>query len=279
MAETADITLPHVEEIVGHMLESSRILFITGAGISADSGLPTYRGVGGLYDGRMTDDSMPIEEAVSGSTFARRPEITWKYLHEIGAATRGRTCNAGHLAIAGLEPHFEAVWVLTQNVDGFHRAAGSRNVIEIHGNAGELCCTACDYAERVDDYASLAPLPRCPRCGSVIRPRVVLFDEMLPPEAVDTLQRELEAGFDMVFTVGTSAVFPYIASPVIRARMQGKPTVEINPARTELSAAVGYRIASRAAPALDEILRRYRQRRGADGARGNPRSGGTVLGT
>ncbi|HYW02517.1 MAG TPA: NAD-dependent protein deacylase [Gammaproteobacteria bacterium] len=266
MAEAPDTSLARVDEIVGHMLQSSRVLFITGAGISADSGLPTYRGVGGLYDGRITDDSMPIEEAVSGTTFTRRPDITWKYLHEIGAATRGRTCNAGHRAIAGLEPHFDAVWVLTQNVDGFHRAAGSRNVIEIHGNAGELYCTGCDYASRVEDYASLAPLPLCPECGSVIRPRVVLFDEMLPPEAVDTLQRELEAGFDMVFTVGTSAVFPYIAAPVIRARMRGKPTVEIDPGRTELSAEVAYRVPSRAAPALSEIARRFHRRRRADPA-------------
>ncbi|HYW91109.1 MAG TPA: NAD-dependent protein deacylase [Gammaproteobacteria bacterium] len=264
MIEAADTGLEQIDAIVDHMLQSARILFITGAGISADSGLPTYRGVGGLYDGRITDDAMPIEEAVSGGTFARRPDITWKYLHEIGAATRGRTCNAGHRAIAELESHFDAVWVLTQNVDGFHRAAGSRNVIEIHGNAGELYCTGCEYTDRVDDYTLLALLPRCPECNGVIRPRVVLFDEMLPQAAVDTLQRELEAGFDMIFAVGTSAVFPYIASPVIRARMQGRPTVEINPAETDLSAAVDYRVPARAAPALSEIARKYHRQRRTD---------------
>ncbi len=258
MAEPGQNQVEQIDAVVGHMLRSERLLFITGAGISADSGLPTYRGVGGLYEGRLTDDDMPIEEAVSGGTFARRPDITWKYLHQIGAATRGCTFNEGHRAIADLQDDFDAVWVLTQNVDGFHRAAGSRNVIEIHGNASELYCTRCHYRTEVPDYTALAPLPLCPECGGVVRPRVVLFDEWLPEEAVDTLDRELAAGFDMIFAVGTTAVFPYIAAPVVRARVRGTPTVEINPAETELSSVVAYRIIARAAPTLARIRERYR---------------------
>ncbi|MEK6239250.1 MAG: hypothetical protein N2C14_31415, partial [Planctomycetales bacterium] len=110
------------------------LLFITGAGVSADSNLPTYRGVGGLYDARDTPDGMPIEEALSGDTFRSRPEISWKYLRQIGEAVQGAQPNRAHQVIAALEKRLPRVWTLTQNVDGLHAAAGSRNVIEVHGN-------------------------------------------------------------------------------------------------------------------------------------------------
>src|SRR5574343_1214530 len=113
------------------LARARRVLFITGAGISADSGLPTYRGVGGLYAGAPTAEGVRIEEALSGEMFAAHPDITWKYLLQIEEGCRDARPNAAHRAIAWLEKHLDRVMVFTQNVDGLHRQAGSREIIEL----------------------------------------------------------------------------------------------------------------------------------------------------
>lgn len=236
-------------EIARKLGESRRALFVTGAGISADSGLPTYRGVGGLYNGGATEEGMAIEDALSGECFAVRPDITWKYLAQIQHNCRGVQPNAAHRAIAGLERRMEAI-VLTQNIDGLHIKAGSSNVIEVHGTLEERYCTRCATPADSDDDG--IP-PRCGKCGGVVRPNVVLFGESLPEAAIGRLYDELRQGFDMVFVIGTTAVFPYIAEPVLRAVHAGIPTVEINPARTRLSDLVQYYLPVRAAEAMTEI--------------------------
>ena len=228
-------------------------LFITGAGISADSGLPTYRGIGGLYDSGATEEGLPIEVLLSGQVFARRPDLTWKYLAEIERACRGAVPNRGHEVLALLERRIPRCVVLTQNVDGFHRRAGSKELIEIHGNLHELTCTACAWRERVADYGALTIPPACPACRSMVRPDVVLFGEMLPEPALDRLEKELDLGFDLVVTIGTTSVFPYIAAPVSLARARGVPTVEINPGESEVSDLVDLRIRAGARDALDAI--------------------------
>jgi len=245
-----------LDDIALRLARAERVLFITGAGISADSGLPTYRGVGGLYNGEHTEDGLAIEDALSGEVFALRPDITWKYLAQIEENCRAALPNAAHLAIAELERRMERVTVFSQNVDGLHRKAGSRDVIEIHGNLQELLCTACDFAETVDHLAGHAMPPRCPRCGSVLRPNVVLFGEALPEAAMERFLDALDAGFDMVFTIGTSGVFPYIAEPVVWAAQSGIPTVEINPLQTRLSQLVDYHLPLGAAAALQAIMQR-----------------------
>lgn len=243
--------------IVDELQRAHRLLFITGAGLSADSGLPTYRGIGGLYNDGVTEENLPIETALSGEMLEMAPEVTWKYLHQIERACRGASHNEGHEIIARLQQHFE-VWVLTQNVDGFHRQAGSRNLIEIHGDIHDLHCTACRYQTVVDDYSGLPLPPTCPLCGATVRPRVVLFGEMLPPFAVERLYHQLEQGFDMVFSVGTTSVFPYIAGPVMEARRLGIPTVEINPGETSVSRLVHFKVAAGAAATLRDLWELYR---------------------
>ena len=237
-------------EIAGELDKARRVLFVTGAGISADSGLPTYRGVGGLYNDEATEDGLAIEDALSGDCLAVRPEITWKYLAQIERNCHGVGPNEAHRAIAELERRCDAV-VLTQNIDGLHVKAGSSKVIEIHGSLEERYCAHCGAEADAGDRA--VP-PRCSRCGEIVRPRVVLFGEMLPGAALERLYRELARGFDMVFVVGTTAVFPYIAEPVMRAVHASVPTVEINPARTHLSDRVRYYVPERAAAALPEIV-------------------------
>lgn len=248
--ETAAI----LREIGLRLRAARRVLFITGAGISADSGLPTYRGVGGLYNGEATEDGMEIEEALSGACFAARPEITWKYLAQIERNCRNVVPNAAHRAIAALDASHDVV-VLTQNIDGLHGQAGTRNLIEIHGTLAERYCS---YCGTVADAADPEMPPHCRQCGKVVRPGVVLFGEMLPERALNRLYQELNAGFDMVFVIGTTAVFPYIAEPVLRAVRLGAPTVEINPARTYLSGQVSWHVAAGAAEAMDLICQTCR---------------------
>lgn len=251
-----------IDAVAEQLAPLEDLLFITGAGISVDSGLPTYRGVGGLYDGVETDDGLAIEVVLSGPYFRAHPERSWKYLREIGNACNGAQPNAAHRRIAELERGRKRVVTLTQNVDGLHVAAGSNNVIAIHGDANALRCTVCAWTLRVSDYAELdrrfadQPIPRCPDCGEVVRPDVVLFEEMLPVAALDRLQHELRRGFDAVISIGTSALFPYIIAPVLEARRQCKLTVEINPGTSEVSDIVDFHIRLGAAEAMDSLAAR-----------------------
>ncbi len=244
-----------VEQVADCIRRADRILFITGAGISADSGLPTYRGIGGLYHDRLTAEGLTIEEALSGEMMALRPDVSWKYIAEIEENCRGAEPNPAHLAIARLEQRKSGVWVLTQNVDGLHRAAGSRNLIEIHGTVHTLCCTECPHQRRVVDFAGLEIPPGCPVCGGLLRPDVVLFGEMLPERAVARLDAVLAHGLDLVVSIGTTSVFPYIAGPVRWARQLGVPSVEINPGETEVSHIVTHRLRMGAAEAMSAIER------------------------
>ena len=151
-----------IGRVVDILTRSRSLLFITGAGISADSGLPTYRGIGGLYNAQHPEEGIPIEEILSGEMIHRRPELTWKYLGQIEQATRGARFNGAHQVIAKMEACFERVWTLTQNIDGLHRQAGAKNVLEIHGNLHDLLCTECGWRQTVEDYAALQSPPAMP---------------------------------------------------------------------------------------------------------------------
>lgn len=246
-----------IDQVVDLLRRSRSVLFITGAGLSADSGLPTYRGVGGLYDGRNADEDLPIEVLLSGQMFATRPELTWKYLLQIEQAGRGANPNRGHEVIAAMESHFDRVWVLTQNVDGFHRRAGSRNVIDIHGDLHHLRCTRCDDQQTVTDYVGLSLPPKCRICGGLVRPDVVLFGERLPMKQLAAYQAETSRGFDLVLSVGTTSVFPYISAPVLDAYHLKRPSVEINPGDTDVTEFVTVKLPLGAAAALDAIWAGY----------------------
>jgi NAD-dependent deacetylase len=241
-----------IADIAKELSRCHRVFFITGAGVSADSGLPTYRGVGGLYEDTDTEDGVPIEVALSGRMLRRNPAVAWKHILRIENACRGAKPNRSHEVIKLLEERFD-VWTLTQNVDGFHRDAGSRQLIEIHGNVHRLLCTVCDWEDHVDDYEHLTMPPACPSCDALVRPDVVLFGEMLDPASIAVLERQLAIGFDAVFSVGTTSVFPYIAMPVLEAQRRGALTVEINPGTTSVSAEVKHRVRAGSAVTLDAL--------------------------
>ncbi|MGE5295607.1 MAG: SIR2 family NAD-dependent protein deacylase [Solirubrobacterales bacterium] len=258
----ADPTATHRQTIdhVAQLLAASRsVLFITGAGISADSGLPTYRGSGLPYNIDCAEDGLCVERALAGDLFEDRPDLTWKYLSRMERMCRDVRYNRAHEVIAEMERHFERVWTLTQNVDGLHRAAGARNVIDIHGDLHNLRCTRCRHRETVSDYSRLTIPPQCPACSNPLRPDILLFGEPLPLEKLMMMLIELDNGFDMVFSIGTSSVFPYAAEPIQTAKALGRPTVEINPGLSEVSDVVDFRLPLRAAPALEAIWSAYRQ--------------------
>lgn len=228
--------LPRLIDVIDRLKTAKHVLVITGAGISADSGLPTYRGIGGLYNDQHTEEGMPIEVALSAEVMRRTPEITWKYLAQIEHSCRQAGPNAAHKIIAALQQKVP-ITVLTQNIDGFHRQAGTQDLIEIHGDLFSLYCPQCGHHHNVGNYADISQYPpACPACDGWLRPRVVLFNEMLPEAAISHLQATLDKGYDLVFSIGTTSVFPYIAQPFVLARHLGALAVEINPAPTEVSA-------------------------------------------
>ncbi|CAF1159118.1 unnamed protein product [Didymodactylos carnosus] len=245
-----------LEAAAKDLRHARRVLVITGAGISADSGLPTYRGIGGLYsDGQETEEGLTIEEALSGYTMRTEPDICWKYICQIESTCRAVKHNAAHEALVAFESKFEQFTVLTQNIDGLHRSAGTKDLIEIHGNIHELFCTACNHEKQVVNFADLKIPPDCERCGALVRPRIVLFGEMLPAPALTRLSEIMDKGVDAVITIGTTSVFPYIAGPVLRASETNAITIEVNPSNTKVSHAVRYRLRERAIVALPELLK------------------------
>jgi NAD-dependent deacetylase len=246
-----------IDRVIRLMGRARRLLVITGAGMSADSGLPTYRGRDGLYHAeRTTPHGVSIEQALSGPMLAAHPEITWHYLLELERSTRNASPNRGHQVIAAMDDYFDEVWTLTQNIDGLHQRAGSRNVLNLHGDLHDLECMRCDYRTSVPDYADLVPPPRCPWCQGTLRPSVVLFGEELPSDKF-RLWYEFQVGFDLIFSIGTTSMFDYIAAPVLLGRRSGIPTVEINPESTTVSSEVDIKISARAAAVLDLLWDRY----------------------
>lgn len=259
-----EIELP--EALVKALREVRSVGVITGAGISAESGIPTYRGRGGIYDD--PDEGDRTVEALSAHTLESDPDRTWRALFQIAGAAANARPNAGHLAITAIERKAARFVLLTQNVDGLHRLAGTQNIIDIHGDAFHVICTACGNRNQFNDprtggitssclnmhkcmAANVAP--RCP-CGGVYRPEVVLFGEMLPEGKLARLYAELlDNPPDLVISVGTSAMFPYIVQPVLVARMAGKLTIEINPEATEISDFVAFHLRTTAGEALPMI--------------------------
>ena len=242
-----------IRRVVEILKKSRSILFITGAGISADSGLPTYRGIGGLYNDKTTDEGIPIETALAGETLKTNPEVTWKYLSQIEERTRGARFNRAHEIIAEMDKHFQRLWILTQNIDGFHNDAGSKNVIDIHGDIHNLLCPQCRWRKTIKDFTEIEIPPTCPECGAIARPDVVFFGEILKEKKLRILCRELNIGFDSYFSIGTTSVFPYISGPITDANSRGLATVEINPCLTEISSIVDVKISLPAAKALEII--------------------------
>ena len=223
------------------------MLALTGAGVSKESGLSTFRDAGGLWEGV---DPMSL---ATPSAFAADPDRVWRFYDARRTQAAAAAPNAAHLALAALEATGRRFLLATQNVDGLHERAGSRAMVRLHGSLWTLRCTR-EGTEREDLTPSLTPLPpRCPDCGALLRPGVVWFHEPLP---MDAFQRAEQAAgeADLVLVAGTSGLVYPAASLPITARASGAYVVEINPERTSLSPDADEILTGRAGAVLPALL-------------------------
>jgi NAD-dependent deacetylase len=235
------------DDLIRRLRDVRSIGAITGAGISAESGIQTYRGRGGLYDD--PEDGERTVEALSGHTLLSDPDRTWRAVGGLARQAVGARPNPAHHALVTMEAKLERFVLLTQNVDGLHQLAGSRNVIDIHGSIHEAVCMSCAHFVRFepDQLTAIEATPRCDRCQGQLRPNAVLFGELLPTEKIERIYDEFHLRRpDLVLVAGTTAMFPYISQPVELARDAGKLTVEVNPEPTLLSDRVDFTLRGKA---------------------------------
>ncbi len=218
------------EELRERFRSARSVLVLTGAGVSAESGVPTFRGGGqsAIWKG------MPFDVISSARMIERDLRAVWEWFDYRRGLLKTLEPNPAHRALAHWQDLFADFTLVTQNVDGLHSAAGSRAVVELHGNIWRARCTVCP--ERLDESVEgeTERPPICPGCGEMMRPDVVLFGEMLPAGAYEYAARKAQE-CELCFVVGTSAlVYPAAYLPEI-AHAAGAYVVEVNPERTPLS--------------------------------------------
>jgi NAD-dependent deacetylase len=202
-----------------------KIVFVTGAGISQESGIPTFRGKDGLW---RNHDAMKLATI---DAFYDNPKLVWEWYNERRMNIFQAQPNPGHKAIAELEKYAEVV-VLTQNIDGLHQKSGSTKVLELHGSIIKIKCSVCDYKEEI--LTEISELPPLCKCGNILRPDVVWFGESLPQDVWQNAIN-LASNCDLMIIVGTSLVVSPTNTLPIYAKQNNATLVEINPEDTEMS--------------------------------------------
>ena len=240
-----------------------RVLVITGAGVSAESGIPTFRSKGGYW--RNLD---PIKLATP-EAFARDPELVWQWYRERRQRIRDAQPNAAHEAIAQLAQRADEFLLVTQNVDDLHKRAGlaKTEMVQIHGDIFVTRCSHCDFNRH--DYSSSQSygaaseqqqgqedvIPRCPKCHALMRPGVVWFKEPLPSRETERVENYLQRdSCGVVIVAGTTATFGYIIDWALRASRRGGELIEVNPEETPLSRFATRLVREPAAMALPRIV-------------------------
>ena len=225
--------------IVRQQLAAARsITVLTGAGISADSGVPTFRGTHGLWR------NFRAEDLATPEAFERDPRLVWEWYNWRRELIATKQPNDAHKAIAELERRCPDFWLITQNVDGLHQEAGSRKLSEIHGNLWTVRCTACGMITNNRDVP-IAILPSCARCGSLLRPHIVWFGESLFTDDLDCCSRALTR-CDVLLVIGTSGIVYPAAGFTSVAKEAGAFVAEINPDSTPQSSLVDVSLQGRA---------------------------------
>jgi len=252
-------TMPNaqlLDTIAARLASAHSVVVLTGAGVSAESGVPTFRDAQtGLWT-RYDPQQLATPEA-----FAADPALVWRwYIHRRTLVRRAEP-NAGHWALAELAQRLRDVVVVTQNVDGLHRRAGSRDVIELHGNLMQTRRTSDDAFVSTWDETQVPPV--CPDTGALLRPNVVWFGEMLPARALETALARAQ-NCDVFLAVGTSGVVYPAASLAPLARDHGATLVEINPEPTALSAQADYVVRATSARALPALTSNVARQLGHD---------------
>ena len=234
----------------GELLRGAkRVTVLTGAGVSAESGVPTFRGAGGLWEGHR------VEQVATPEAFAANPELVWRFYNLRRDAMASVSPNEGHRALVDMERRWgDGFTLATQNIDGLHQMAGSAGVLELHGSLSRVRCTQCPYkAERPGE--KLPDLPACPECGSLLRVDVVWFGEMLPHRVLKAAEAAASA-CDVFLVVGTSAVVFPAAGLVYRAREAGAKVIECNLEATAASDPADVKLYGPSGVLLPEVVRR-----------------------
>jgi len=240
--------------------DAGRIVVLTGAGVSAESGVPTFRGAGGLWK------EYRAEELATPEAFARDPRLVWEWYEWRRAIVRRCEPNAAHRALAAFAAARDGVRIATQNVDGLHVRAARATAggdahralpVELHGSLFRARCTACAHRvpldEPVVDAADRASLPTCSRCGALLRPDVVWFGESLDP-ALLAEAFEAASQSDLCLVVGTSALVQPAASIATRAQARGARLIEVNPEPTPITALADVSLRAAAATVVPALL-------------------------
>ncbi|MFN3265579.1 MAG: SIR2 family NAD-dependent protein deacylase [Deinococcales bacterium] len=221
------------------------IAILTGAGISAESGIPTFRDAQTGYWAKYNP-----HELASPQAFAANPELIWRWYLERFRACQNAQPNAAHKALAQLEEQ-KPLTLVTQNVDHLHQRAGSKNVLELHGNVYTARCTGCNRLMELDE--SMQSVPNCQKCGSRMRPNVVWFGETLPHQTLEAAWNAF-IQCDIALIVGTSAVVEPAASLGRAAKQAGAYLIEVNPEVTPLSRFANLRVSAGAIGGLAALL-------------------------
>ncbi|BDQ03811.1 NAD-dependent deacylase [Ignavibacterium sp.] len=243
------LTTDFIDKLSG----SEKLVFFSGAGISAESGIPTFRGKDGIWN------KLKPEELANFNAFLRNPQMVWEWYNHRKKIIHESKPNAGHIAIAEFEKYFNDVTVVTQNIDNLHRRAGSNKIYELHGNIERNYCINCRtfYNEELDFSEGV---PKC-KCGGLIRPDVVWFGEFLPADQLEASEKAA-INSDIFFVVGTSAVVYPAAGLVYTAKRAGSYIVEVNIEETEVSSIADISFFGEAGKVLPAILENVKKLKG-----------------
>jgi NAD-dependent deacetylase len=211
--------------------KSHHLIALTGAGISVESGIPDFRGPGGLWE---KFDPMVYAHIDS---FRKKPGMVWKMMSEMIKQARNAKPNPAHYALVELEKMKLLKSIITQNIDNLHQEAGTKSIIEFHGNASNLICIECHSKFPVDDYDMNNIPPSCRKCGEILKPDVVLFGETIPTQALMESQM-LASSSDAILVIGTSAVVYPASSIPYKAKQNGAKVIEMNIEHTGITGAI-----------------------------------------
>jgi len=232
------------DTVAQKLKDSRKIVFVTGAGISQESGIPTFRGKDGYW--RRYD---PMKLA-SIDAFYDDPKLVWEWYEDRRKNILSVKPNEGHFAISQME-EFKDVVVLTQNIDGLHQRSGSTNVLELHGSIIRIKCTVCDFTDNITENFELLP-PKC-ECGNMLRPDVVWFGEALPQDVWKNAMKEAST-CDIMIIAGTSLVVSPANTLPVYAKQNGVTLIEVNPEKTVMSNDMDLSIQATSANALPRII-------------------------
>ncbi|MBN2544114.1 NAD-dependent deacylase [bacterium] len=240
-------------ELKNALLNSSNVVILTGAGISAESGVPTFRDKEGLWK------KYRPEELANADAFMQNPQLVWEWYQWRRRLIHDVKPNPGHYALAEMEKLYPNFTLVTQNVDGLHREAGSSNVVELHGNIRRNKCFDCGKFVEVPDL-DLQETPKCESCGGLIRPDVVWFGEMLPADAIN-LAFNVSRACDLFISVGTSALVHPAASLPVMAMQGGAYVLEVNPNATAITPSVDHTFYAPSGEILPDIVKFVKENR------------------